>query len=245
MASSSDRPRIRIVGFKSQSASAPPDVTVFDRRTSQRADQLAIEKLGIPGSVLMENAARHVAEVALELLDCKPSPRIVIVCGNGSNGGDGYAAARHLHETGAVVDLFHVNPPSAGSEAGINYQTCLAMGIGIHTADAQTILPSSDLIIDALFGTGLNRKVEGIPHRLINAINQSSCPVIAVDLPSGLDCDTGQTHGACVKATITVTFIALKPALISPCATDLVGEIVLADIGVSRTLIGIIHADHS
>ena len=95
--------------------------------------------------------------------------------------------------------------------------------------------------MDALFGTGLDREVTGNVRTIIDTINNSKCPVISVDIPSGMDCDTGQILGACVKASSTVTFVALKPALITPQARDLVGEIIIADIGVSSSLIGIIN----
>lgn len=234
---------MRIAGLKQQVSCQQSDATVLDRAASQQADRLAIEQLGIPGSVLMENAARHVAQVALESINSISAPSIAIFCGGGNNGGDGYAAARHLHEAGARVNVVQLCSPRAGSEAAINYHTCLALGIPMQSADSGDELPATDLIIDALFGTGLDREITGTARELIELINRAQCPVLAVDLPSGLDCNTGQIHGVSVKAAVTVTFVALKPALLRSDVKDLVGDVVLADIGVSRSLLSLINAE--
>ena len=239
---SSDFPSIRIAGLNGQLSCTTSELPILDRKASNHADQIAIQHFGIHGSVLMENAARHVAQVAFGFVVQQSDPYVVVFCGSGNNGGDGYAAARHLHEEGVRVDVFQTSLPRSGSDAARNHHTCQAMGIPVRPITEYDSATSCDLIIDALFGTGLDREVTGNVRTIIDAINNSKCPVISVDIPSGMECDTGQILGACVKASSTVTFVALKPALMAPQVRDLVGEIIIADIGVSRSLIGIINS---
>lgn len=191
----------------------------------------------------MENAARHVAQIALETIEANCAPRVIVFCGGGNNGGDGYAAARHLYEAGANVDIVQLCLPKEGSDAALNHNTCCALGIPIQPAESCDQLPAADLMIDALFGTGLDREVTGSARELIELMNRAECPVLAVDLPSGLDCNTGQIHGVSVEAAVTVTFVALKPAFLQSDVKDLIGDVILADIGVSRSLLGLFNTE--
>ena len=201
-------------------------------------DRAAIEEYGIPGIVLMENAARGLAAQALRMLDATGRrATALIVCGSGNNGGDGYALGRHLHNAGVDVTLAALGEPGAGGDAAINCVICRRMGLReVAVAQASAHL-GSGLIVDAIFGTGLDRPVTGTSAEVIDLINDSGRPVLAVDVPSGLDCDTGRPLGTAVRAARTVTFVALKPAMTMPSAKGYLGEVVVADIGAPVQLV--------
>jgi NAD(P)H-hydrate epimerase len=207
------------------------------RAQVREVDRLAIEKYHIPGIVLMENAARGVTDEAMKMID-PASAKVAIICGRGNNGGDGYAVARHLHNAGVDVFTIATNLDLSG-DALTNFQIIQAMGIAaIHfdpekASDLRTI----DLIVDALFGTGLTRPPEGDMKSLIEWMNATGAPILAIDVPSGLDCDTGEPLGACVRAHRTVTFVAPKAGFANPVSHPYTGEVVVADIGCPRDLI--------
>ena len=164
-----------------------------------------------------------------------------IVCGGGNNGGDGLAIARHLHNRGANVQIcLAIDPIKYAGDAAINWTIVQAMGLevaGIDDADELLSPLAASLIIDALFGTGLSQLPRADAQSLIARINAANVPVLAIDLPSGMDCDTGQPLETCVRATQTVTFVAEKSGFANPDSADLTGEITVADIGSPRELI--------
>ena len=213
------------------SASQTPHL--LDRESVRAVDRAAIDEYGIPGIVLMENAARGLAAEALRMLRgaANEPPRVLIICGRGNNGGDGYALARHLHNAGIAPVLAPLGEPPIESDAGINDAICRRMGIRRIALDALEGCADADLVVDAIFGTGLDRPVSGEAARIIDWINGAGRPVLAVDVPSGLDCDTGRPLGTAVRATRTVTFVGLKPGLARSHAAPLVGEVVVVDIG--------------
>ena len=209
---------------------------VFDRDGIRAVDRAAIEEYGIPGVVLMENAARGVAHHAMRMLAMisDRTPLVLIICGSGNNGGDGNAVARHLHNQGVEVVLAPLGEPSPDSDAGINRAICRTMQlreVGIDQLEALAQRERVDLVIDAIFGTGLDRPVSGDAASIIQWINQSKRPVLAVDVPSGMDCNTGKALGPCVRADCTVTFVGLKVGFLHLEAQKLLGEVVIADIG--------------
>lgn len=209
-----------------------------------------MERYGIPGIVLMENAARNAASVALEMLRADDRSHVSIVCGEGNNGGDGWAMARHLHNVGMQVRVFEVGASRPGTDAAVNRDICHRMAIAVHRFDETEARnhrvgagaggePSHDgwhrtLIVDAIFGTGLARAPEGMAAQAIDEMNLArarGAPILAVDIPSGLDADAGVPLGAAVRATTTVTFVAPKPGLLAASATEFVGRLVVVDIG--------------
>ena len=203
-------------------------------------DRRSLEQYHVPTIVLMENAARAVADAAAEMIAGVKDPGVVIVCGGGNNGGDGLAAARHLHNRGVDVRIALATDPAAyRGDAGINWQITSAMGLPICSTGpgaARAALLSSDLIVDALFGTGLTTAPRDTAW--IELINSAEVPVLAVDVPSGLDCDTGQPLGpACVRATRTVTFVAEKVGFSNAAARQYLGDTTVGDIGCPRELI--------
>lgn len=216
-----------------------PNDVVLDRAAVREVDRAAIEDFGIPGIVLMENAARGLADAALEMLtDAAHHPsRVLIVCGRGNNGGDGYALARHLANAGVHVTLVPLGDPRPDGDAGINAAICRNMDIPATTLDAIDDPASFDLIVDAMFGTGLDRAIEGSAAGAVAWINDAGRPVLAVDVPSGLDCDTGAPLGPTVRATVTVTFVAAKPGFAIPAAKPHVGRVVVVGIGAPASLV--------
>lgn len=207
---------------------------VFTRESVRKLDRLAVEQYRIPSIVLMENASIHIASAAMKMVRGKKNPRIIIFCGPGNNGGDGFAAARHLHNAGARVSLILSGPVARYSgDAAINLQITRLMNVPIRTPSR---LGRTDLIIDALLGTGLDRPVTGVIAGFIQKINTQKSPVLAVDIPSGLDADTGHPLGIAVKATQTITLAGLKVGFLNPHARPYLGRVSVGDIGIPREL---------
>jgi len=207
------------------------------RSQVRQVDRRAIEQYHIPGIVLMENAARAVAVCAWEMLGRRPG-NVLILCGGGNNGGDGLAAARHLHNRGANVNIaLTTDPKSYLGDALVNWDIVSAMNISAQPFDAQMLGQWPQLLIDAIFGTGLSQPVREPYPAIFAAVNAAGIPVLAVDLPSGMDCDTGRPLGACIKASRTVTFVAPKTGFAEPEAKQFLGEVVVGDIGCPPELI--------
>ena len=193
-----------------------------------RADQAAVV-LGIDSLVLMENAGRAVAEVAFSMVD--GGAVITILCGPGNNGGDGFVAARHLDQAGYRVHLVAIaDPESLRGDAGEMARRW--RGQTAPAEQAANLILQSDLVIDALFGAGLTRALDGAAADIVEALNASQCKVLAVDVPSGLDGSTGRAEGHVVKATATTTFFRQKPGHLLLPGRVLCGTMKLADIGI-------------
>ena len=189
------------------------------------ADNAAMA-LGEPGLALMDRAGRAVAEVARRLAGNRP---VVVLCGPGNNGGDGYVAARYLKSWGLRVRVAHLgDPETLKGDAGVNYRRW--DGAVEHLAPV--VLEEGCIVIDALFGAGLARDVDGVAAKVLNAAKTLNIPSIAVDVPSGLDGDTGQARGPVLPATETVTFFRKKPAHVLLPGRQLCGDVTVADIGI-------------
>ena len=206
------------------------------REQVRNVDRIAIQDFGMQGTVLMENAGRNAAEL-LQSLGIQG--RVVICCGKGNNGGDGFVIARHLENAGIDVQvLLAVPPDSITGDAKINLQIIQKGGTPISVLPGDWAAEFSDIdwIVDALLGTGTEGTIRDPYPTVIEAINGSGCKVLAVDLPSGMDCDTGLPLGHCVQAIHTATFVASKPGFSLPAARRLTGEVHVLDIGVPRLL---------
>jgi NAD(P)H-hydrate epimerase len=211
-------------------------------------DARAVEGLGLPTLVLMENAGRGAAEW-LRRLGVGGSTRVLIACGPGNNGGDGGVVARHLDawEVPVRVVWFAEADRLRGDAAtqrdilarsGIDQSYWEPGGPGEHEAGRlDALLSGADWVVDGLLGTGLMRDVEGTLRAAIEAMNRSGKPILALDLPSGLDADTGRPLGAAVRARATATFAAPKLGFDAPGAGDFTGEVAVFDIGVPRCLL--------
>ena len=205
-------------------------------------DRKAIQERGIPGLTLMENAGRAVAEAAARLTRNSNDRPIVILCGRGNNGGDGFVAARHLRELGRRVQVFLAAArEDVGGDAEANLRRLEEGGIEVTESDDPHPVVSSfcaaGLVVDALLGTGLSGKVRGLPGQLIEAVNACGRPVLAVDVPSGLDADTGEPLGLAVRAAETVTMGLPKIGLFLYPGMDYVGRLTVADIGFPPDLV--------
>ncbi|HMB11734.1 NAD(P)H-hydrate dehydratase [Saliniramus sp.] len=192
----------------------------------READRLTIAS-GVSGMSLMESAGAGVAQAARAML--APTGRVVILCGPGNNGGDGFIAARRLAEDGYRVTLGLVGPREALSgDAG----AAAALYDGPAIPLEEITCDEADLVIDALFGTGLARGLEGAVAACIARVAQSGVPVLAVDIPSGIDGDSGTVRGVTLPATRTVTFAARKPGHLLLPGRDLCGVVSVVDIGI-------------
>jgi NAD(P)H-hydrate epimerase len=216
---------------------------VFSRAGLRELDRRAVEEFHIPILVLMENAGRAVAEAALKMTRGKGG--VLVLCGPGNNGGDGLVAARHLHNAGMAVTVILLSPREAYKDAtGAQLKIVDAMKLPVEVLSAgheefrdwHVEAGPEDIVIDALFGTGLSRAVEGVAADLIRAVNSSRRRVIAVDIPSGLDCDTGAQLGVAVRAVETVSFCGVKKGFSSSGGKEFCGKVVVADIGAPREL---------
>src|SRR5574337_1761423 len=190
------------------------------REEMKELDRKAIEEYKIPGIILMENAGRNVAEEVLKMIHAPQQIKVAILCGKGNNGGDGFVVARHLYNHHIPVNVFLVARISdilKDGDAGINLQILLHIKIPVKevldTTGINNVLKelgNYDIIVDALFGTGLSGEVREPFKTLINGVNNLNKPIVSVDIPSGLDCNTGKILGAAIKATKTVTFAIAK-----------------------------------
>jgi NAD(P)H-hydrate epimerase len=219
---------------------------VFSRSSAREIDRRAIEHYRLPGIVLMENASRGLAGHAMKMLNWPNQTQdgnVLILAGPGNNGGDGFAAARHLRNAGLNVTIVLITPPARiNGDAGTMLEVCRAMRLTIIEAfenpTSLSALPSHDLVIDALLGTGVTQPVRDPIAAAIHWLNTGQdAPVLACDVPSGLDCDTGQPLGIAVRADATVTFVGVKRGFLEPEARRFTGEVKIVPIGVPRELV--------
>ena len=206
-------------------------------------DRRATERFGIPSLMLMENAAIAVTDALLQHFP--EAERAAIFCGVGQNGGDGFAIARHLESRGVVpVVLLIGDRLRITGDAATNLTICERLGFPLYEVTDDESLSEAllhaadvDVIVDALFGTGLNRAPGGIEAEAIHSINEMAAPVIAVDLPSGANASSGTPFEPCVQATVTVTFAAPKLAHIFEPSAGFCGEVIVAPISIPHAAI--------
>ena len=206
---------------------------------SRQVDRIAMDELGIPGVVLMENAGRSAAEYLRTEIGPAPSS-VGFVCGGGNNGGDGYVAARHLANHGVDVTLYALRPPRPDSDAAVHATIADRMGLRARRLDPGTTGDAlaaawsvHDLLVDALLGTGFRQPPRPDAAAVIGEINQCRGPqIVAFDLPSGFDGDTADTGSGAVRADMTITFASEKIGFTQPGAAAWLGRVVVADIGV-------------
>ena len=257
------------------------------REEVRRVDQLVMERLGVPGLLLMENAGRQVADAVVALLreQAAAAGSVVVVAGGGNNGGDGFVCARHLLVRGVPCVMILLQPPESYiGDAAANLRFLQALrgagilpaqrGMGVppmclegvspsqtldsrqnmpvaaererdaletHGRDAHatlwdahaTLLRGASVIVDAIGGTGVVGPLRPALAAAVTACNDAGRPIVAVDIPTGLDCDTGRpVGGPCIRAFRTVTFVAKKRGFDNPASREFTGEVFIADIGV-------------
>ena len=213
----------------------------LSRDAVREYDRRAIEEFGIPGVVLMENAGRGVADV-LTALRCQGP--VAVCCGGGNNGGDGFVIARHLQRRGIPVTLHCWQPIDQWvGDAGVNAVVASRCNIETHihtAADWATVFDKSlklaSWVVDALLGTGARGNPRPPLDQAIELMNDAPGSKLAVDIPSGLDCDTGDLGNPTFRADHTCTFVAAKPGLVDGNAAIHVGKLHIVDIGGPRQL---------
>jgi len=203
-------------------------------------DRRASEEFGIPGVVLMENAGRAVVDAVQRECGCLRGKRAVVFCGPGNNGGDGFVIARYLHLAGTDCTLLFVGTAeNLKADARAHHEIAHRLKLNFLSAgsvvERDALLARADFVIDALLGTGVKSAPRTEIATQIEAINGVTCPVFAVDVPSGVDADTGEMPGAAVKATHTVTFAYPKLGLLLFPGAEHVGKLHTADIGFDWT----------
>jgi len=227
------------------------------RRQVREVDRRAIEDFAIPGIVLMENAGRGAADIVRQAFESESRQKsdgsfVAIVCGRGNNGGDGFVIARHLSNRDTPIELFLAcDPARLTGDAATNFTIAHRMGLRCHPFDtidriaaAAHRLGEAAVIVDAVLGTGFAGDVRSPLDEVINLINQAQeATVIAIDVPSGLDCDTGKPSNATVRADATVTFVAAKAGFDDGVAYT--GSVHVVDIGAPAEIIQAVLADVS
>ena len=211
----------------------------------QELDRKAIETYRIPGIVLMENAGRGAAEVISKTFPDLHKKKIAIIAGKGNNGGDGFVIARYLLNNGIPVRVYLLTDPKGlRGDAETNFNV-------FHRMKGEVIsVPSSkdyikikrdlerfDILVDGIFGTGLDAEVRGYYREVIDHLNTLQKPIVAIDIPSGLDADTGKPLGASIRASLTITFGLPKIGHLIPPGLDYVGEVKVIDIGIPKRLV--------
>lgn len=211
----------------------------------QELDRKAIETYRIPGIVLMENAGRGATEAIAKAFPDLQKMKIAIIAGKGNNGGDGFVVARYLLNSGVPVKVYLLADPKAlRGEAEINAQIFSRMKgevISVPSSkDYQKVkkeLERFDLLIDAIFGTGLDAEVRGYYREVIDHLNTLQKPIVAIDIPSGLDANSGKPLGTAIRASLTVTFGLPKVGHLIPPGPEYTGEVKVIDIGYPRKLV--------
>jgi NAD(P)H-hydrate epimerase len=213
--------------------------SVFTAEEMRRLDRHAIAELGIPGATLMENAGRGAAESIIAALPELGAPRrgarVVVVCGKGGNGGDGFVVARWLKRRGALPSVLLAFPPAEiGGDARLKLEEMWRSGIRPLRLDdsAARALARAHVVVDALLGTGSRGSPEGSVARAIELINASGRPVVALDIPSGMSADGGAPAGPAIRAALTLTFAGFKRGLVTAPGDELAGRVSLVPIGV-------------
>ena len=218
------------------------NVPTLNREASRAVDQRAICDFGMSGLVLMENAGRGVADKLEEL---GIGGRVVIVCGKGNNAGDGFVIARHLELRRHPVSVLVIGDPSSlVGDALANYNILSKTDVPIEiyagsipTEQVRTLLRDAAWIVDALLGTGAQGPPRAPLDHMIRILNHASARKLAVDVPSGLDCDTGKEGVPTFRADYTCTFVAAKPGFYRLQGPEMTGEVHVLDIGAPRRLV--------
>ena len=213
---------------------------ILNAAQMREADRRTIQDVGIASLVLMENAGRQVVAAMESLYADLSERRIAVVCGKGNNGGDGFVVARTLQQRGFECSVFVIGPlGEIKGDARTNLNILGNIGQTVVEVADETAwelhgaeIAGHDLIVDAMFGTGLSTPLTGFLETVVADLNESGVPIAAIDLPSGMSADTSDLIGDCIEATVTVTLGAPKVPLVLPPAENKAGEVVIADIGI-------------
>lgn len=199
-------------------------------------DNITVLKYGVPSLALMENAGREVADIVRDILDKKKKHKVLCVCGKGNNGGDGFVCARHLFNNGYSVDVCIAGEfGDLKKDALINCKALARSGVTVFFVKEDILklkksIKDADLIVDALFGTGINGELKEIYKDIIKAVNDADKTVVSIDVPSGIDATTGGDLGVNIQADTTVTLGFMKQGLTEEEGKKAAGNVIIADI---------------
>jgi NAD(P)H-hydrate epimerase len=218
---------------------------VLNTAQMRDADRRTIDEIGIPSLVLMENAGRQAVAAMEAMYSDLLERQVAILCGRGNNGGDGFVVARTLVQRGVDVAVFLIGRVSeVRGDARVNLEILGRLGLTVvEIADSQawelhfSEVGDCTLIVDAIFGTGLNAPISGFIESVVTDVNESGIPVVSIDLPSGLSADSSDPIGPSIEAELTITLAAPKLPLVLPPAEIHAGDIVIADIGIPGDVI--------
>lgn len=216
------------------------EMKIVSVKEMRAIDRASIKGLGIPGVILMENAGQSVVDAMADFFEMEGVGKVTVVCGRGNNGGDGFVIARCLMNQGIAVDVFIVaeSLSSISGDAKKNLDVLKKLGFKPQTVKSKNDIGklrvsiySSDIVVDAIFGTGFSGELRGIAGLVVREMNESGIPIVAVDTPSGINSDIGAVAGAAIKADLTVTMGLPKQGQFLYPARHYVGELYVADIG--------------
>lgn len=215
------------------------NIPTLSRDQVREIDQVAIDQFGMTGLVLMENAGRGAAKI---IHDLRPAGKISILCGKGNNGGDGYVIGRHLELAGHRVTICSVVPlVDLAGDAAANAEIARLSGMTIFQADKSSLIEEAiegaDVIVDCLLGTGAKGPLRGVYQDAVAISNRQDALRVAIDLPTGVDCDSGEAEDLAFKADHTITFVAAKTGMTKETASCFTGLLHVVDIGVPRKLL--------
>jgi NAD(P)H-hydrate epimerase len=218
---------------------------ILNAQQMREADRRTIQEIGIPSLVLMENAGRQVVAAMEASFDELRASRVAVLCGRGSNGGDGFVVARTLSLRGVEATVFLLGGVAdVKGDARTNLEILGRLGITVvEITDAQawelhfSEISEYDLIVDAIFGTGFRGPLSGLLETVVADVNGTATPVVAIDLPTGLSADLSDVDGEAIQASMTVTLAAPKVPLVLPPAEAHAGDLVIADIGIPSQVI--------
>lgn len=206
---------------------------IGDANTTRDIDNYVVDNLNIPSIILMENAAVNFVKILNKNLD-----NFLIICGKGNNGGDGYAIARQLLSLNKNVSIFSCETSNMSTDCKINHTICKSLGIHIETniENLTLLLQSCSVIIDSIFGTGLDKKLNEPYEKIISLMNKANKYIISVDIPSGINSTTGEIMGTCVKADKTISFVTYKQGFLNYDILDFLGKVTIVNIGIPKTI---------
>jgi len=218
---------------------------ILNAAQMREADRFTIEEIGIPSLVLMENAGRQVVAAIEAAYEARLNGRVAVLCGRGSNGGDGFVVARTLLQRGIDTTVFVIGAlAEVRGDAKTNLEILGRLGVTVvEIGDEQSWelhfseIAQCSLIVDAIVGTGLKSALGGMMETVVADVNASSIPIVSIDLPSGLSADTPRILGDCIDASMTVTLAAPKLPLVLPPGEEHAGDVVIADIGIPHEVI--------
>lgn len=216
---------------------------ILTREKIFKIEKETVEKFGISNLILMENAGRESFYVIKKELKKTKNKKFFVFCGKGNNGGDGFVLARYLFNNGAIVKVFYFGNPDEFTDISFaNFDILKKLKIDIEGINILKLsnmkIEKTDVFIDAIFGVGIKGEIKGEMRSIIEFINENDNYTVSIDIPSGLDADTGEIHGACVKSDLTISMGFLKKGFFINKGPEYTGKVKVVDIGFPKYYYG-------